>query len=84
MPLETLGTTIELVVTGSVAVTRSGKRCGKGHRFADLEYALLRELGQLAVPVATTAHPLRVVTGFPTDAFDLPVSLVATPMGPWR
>lgn len=79
VPLEALGTTIDLVVTGSVAVTPSGKRCGKGHGYGDLEYAILRELGHPAVPVATTVHPLQVVTDFPTDALDLTVSFLATP-----
>ncbi len=80
LPLAELGTDLDLVVTGSVAVTSEGKRCGKGHGFGDLEYALLRELGHPALPVATTVHPLQVVAGFPADPFDLPVSLFATPV----
>jgi 5-formyltetrahydrofolate cyclo-ligase len=70
---------IDLVVMGSVAVTRGGRRLGKGHGYADLEYAMLRELGNPAVPVATTVHPLQVLAGFPTEPHDLPVSLIATP-----
>jgi 5-formyltetrahydrofolate cyclo-ligase len=70
---------IDLVVMGSVAVTRGGRRLGKGHGYADLEYAMLRELGNPAVPVATTVHPLQLLAGFPTEAHDLPVSLIATP-----
>jgi 5-formyltetrahydrofolate cyclo-ligase len=70
---------IDLVVMGSVAVTRGGARLGKGHGYADLEYGMLRELGNPAVPVATTVHPLQVLGGFPTEAHDLPVSLIATP-----
>ena len=70
---------IDLVVMGSVAVTRGGRRLGKGHGYADLEYAMLRELGNRAVPVVTTVHPLQVLAGFPTEAHDLPVSLIATP-----
>jgi len=70
---------IDLVVMGSVAVTRSGRRLGKGHGYADLEYAMLRELGNAAVPVATTVHQLQLLAGFPTESHDLPVSLIATP-----
>ena len=64
---------------GSVAVTREGRRLGKGHGYADLEYALLRELGNPAVPLATTVHRLQVVEGFPVEAHDTPLKLIATP-----
>jgi 5-formyltetrahydrofolate cyclo-ligase len=70
---------IDLVVMGSVAVTRDGRRLGKGHGYGDLEYAMLRELGNPAVPVVTTVHPLQILEGFPTEAHDLPVSIIATP-----
>jgi 5-formyltetrahydrofolate cyclo-ligase len=62
-----------------VAVTRDGRRLGKGHGYADLEYALLRELGNPPVPIATTVHPLQIVGGFPTEAHDTPLTLIATP-----
>lgn len=70
---------IDLVVMGSVAVTRDGRRLGKGHGYADLEYAMLRELGNPPVPVVTTVHPLQVLDGFPSEPHDLPVSLIVTP-----
>lgn len=70
---------IDAIVTGSVAVTRSGRRCGKGHGYADIEFAILRELGQPPVPVATTIHPLQWVDRLPRDPTDLPLSLVCTP-----
>jgi 5-formyltetrahydrofolate cyclo-ligase len=70
---------IDLVVMGSVAVTRGGRRLGKGHGYADLEYAMLRELGNAPVPVATTVHPLQLVESFPTETHDAPVALIATP-----
>lgn len=70
---------VDLIITGSVAVTRQGKRCGKGHGYGDLEYAILRELGHPEVPVVTTVHPLQVVGNFPADVYDLPVELVVTP-----
>jgi 5-formyltetrahydrofolate cyclo-ligase len=70
---------LDAIVTGSVAVTRDGHRCGKGEGYSDLEYALLRELGHDPVPVATTVHPLQIVDAFPTDPHDLPLSLLVTP-----
>ena len=72
---------IDLVVMGSVAVTRDGRRLGKGHGYADLEYAILRELGNPPVPVATTVHTLQLLDGFPTEPHDLPVRFIATPDG---
>jgi 5-formyltetrahydrofolate cyclo-ligase len=71
--------TVDLVVMGSVAVTRGGRRLGKGHGYADLEYALLRELGNPPVPIATTVHRLQVLEDFPMEAHDAPVALIATP-----
>lgn len=70
---------VDLVVMGSVAVTRDGRRLGKGHGYADLEYAILQELGNPPVPVATTVHPLQLLDDFPVEAHDLPVSLIVTP-----
>ncbi len=70
---------MDLIVTGSVAVTRDGKRCGKGHGCGDLEYAILRELGHPPVPVATTVHALQAVEDFATDPHNLPVHLIVTP-----
>lgn len=69
----------DAIVTGSVAVTRDGRRCGKGEGYADLEYAILRELGHRPVPVGTTVHPLQLVDGDFGDPTDLPVAAVATP-----
>ena len=70
---------MDLVVVGSVAVTREGFRCGKGHGYGDLEFAVLRELGHPPPTVATTVHPLQVMDAFPRDTHDLPVSIIVTP-----
>jgi 5-formyltetrahydrofolate cyclo-ligase len=70
---------IDAVITGSVAVTRDGRRCGKGHGYGDLEFALLRELGHPPVPVLTSVHPLQLVGAFPADRHDLPVHAIVTP-----
>lgn len=69
----------DAIVTGCVAVTGAGKRCGKGAGYSDLEFALLRELGQRAVPVATTVHDCQLVADFPLAAYDQPLSLITTP-----
>jgi 5-formyltetrahydrofolate cyclo-ligase len=70
---------VDLVVMGSVAITRDGRRLGKGHGYADLEYAILREMDNPPIPVVTTVHLLQVLDGFPTEDHDLPVSLIVTP-----
>lgn len=70
---------LDAIVTGCAAVTASGKRAGKGEGYSDLEYAILRELGFDAVPVATTVHDLQVVDDFPIDANDIPLSVICTP-----
>jgi 5-formyltetrahydrofolate cyclo-ligase len=69
----------DAIVCGSVAVTRLGYRCGKGAGYADLEFAILSELGQEPVPVATTVHPLQIVDGVPQSPNDLPLSFIVTP-----
>ncbi|WP_254829721.1 5-formyltetrahydrofolate cyclo-ligase [Haloglomus salinum] len=73
---------IDLVVSGSVAVSESGARVGKGEGFSDLEWAVLRELGLVddGTPVATTVHELQVrEEDWATDAHDVPLDLVVTP-----
>ena len=72
-------TRLDAIVCGSVAVTRDGRRCGKGEGYSDLEFAILRELGHPPVPVATTVHDLQVVDSVPRDPTDQPLSVIATP-----
>ncbi|MCS3702065.1 5-formyltetrahydrofolate cyclo-ligase [Salinibacter ruber] len=70
---------LDAIVTGSVAVTPGGHRCGKGEGYSDLEYAILRELGHDPVPVATTVHSRQRVASVPTDPHDLPLARIVTP-----
>lgn len=73
---------IDLIVSGSVAVTEDGARVGKGEGYSDLEYAVLRELGLVDgdTPVATTVHESQVVADdVPVEAHDVPMDLVVTP-----
>ena len=70
---------LDAIICGSVAVTRDGRRSGKGEGYSDIEFAILAELGHAPVPVATTVHGVQVVVGFPTAANDLPLSFIITP-----
>ena len=73
---------IDLVVAGSVAVSRTGARVGKGGGYSDLEYALCRAMGCIddRTHVATTVHPLQLVPGaLPETEHDFRVDLIVTP-----
>ncbi len=78
VPLEALPA-MDVIVTGSVAVTPAGKRAGKGAGYSDLEFAILRELGHGPVPVVTTVHDAQLVDDFPIDRHDQPLSMIVTP-----
>ena len=73
----------DLIVTGCVAVDRTGARLGKGGGFADLEFGLLAEAGLVGPDtlVATTVHPVQVLEAgrIPMDAHDMPLDLIVTP-----
>jgi 5-formyltetrahydrofolate cyclo-ligase len=58
---------LDAIVCGSVAVTRDGRRCGKGEGYSDLEFAILRELGHPRDPtdqslsvIATPTQAIRI------------------------
>ena len=73
---------IDLVVAGSVAVSRDGARVGKGGGYSDLEFALARQLGSVSesTPVLTTVHELQVIDDvIPMTLHDVPVDLIVTP-----
>jgi 5-formyltetrahydrofolate cyclo-ligase len=70
---------MDAIVTGCVAVTDTGRRAGKGAGYSDIEFAILRELGHDAVPVATTVNDVQVVGAFPIESNDLPLTVIATP-----
>lgn len=75
--------TIDLIVTGCVAVGEDGARLGKGGGYSDLELAILTEIGCIGpdTTVVTTAHELQVVPAgtVPMGPHDLWVDLVVTP-----
>jgi 5-formyltetrahydrofolate cyclo-ligase len=77
--------TIDLVVAGSVAVSRDGGRLGKGGGYSDLEFAVLAEVGKLraGTPIVTTVHALQVVDEpLPMHAHDISLDWVVTPDEP--
>ncbi|XP_046736345.1 methenyltetrahydrofolate synthase domain-containing protein [Diprion similis] len=75
---------IDLVVLGSVCVSPKGYRIGKGEGFADLEYALMSEMGAVNddTVVVTTVHDCQIVNDLPAELFqkyDVPVDIIVTP-----
>jgi 5-formyltetrahydrofolate cyclo-ligase len=73
---------IDLVISGSVAVTADGDRVGKGEGYSDLEFAILRELGLVdeGTTVATTVHERQIVDeNVGTAPHDVPMDLIVTP-----
>jgi len=72
---------IDIKITGSVAVDRDGGRLGKGHGYSDLEFAILREYGAVddATLVITTVHDIQIVPHVPMNENDLPVDIIVTP-----
>ena len=73
---------IDLIVSGSVAVTDDGARVGKGEGYSDLEFAVLREFDRVDddTVTATTVHEMQVAEeSVPTGDHDVPMDLVGTP-----
>lgn len=81
-------TKIDIIVVGSTAVNPdTGARVGKGEGFAELEYGILRLLGQIddSTPVVTCVHDCQVVRenmppeGISLMKHDVPVDIIVTP-----
>lgn len=74
--------TIDLIVVGSVAMHKDGRRLGKGEGYADREYAIIRELGNPLVPVITTVQSAQLVDDdIPRDEYDLTADWIVTEEG---
>jgi 5-formyltetrahydrofolate cyclo-ligase len=73
--------TVDLIVSGSVAVSEAGTRIGKGEGYSDLEFAVLRAFGLVDddTVTATTVHERQVVSVPPSAEHDVPMDLVVTP-----
>jgi 5-formyltetrahydrofolate cyclo-ligase len=73
---------LDFCVVGSVAVSRTGGRTGKGAGFADLETGIFRALGLVTdlTPMATTVHSLQLVPDLAVviEGHDTPLDLIAT------
>jgi len=72
---------VDLIVVGSVVVSRDGVRIGKGGGYGELEYAILRELGKVDenTPIMTNVHDIQVYEKLPSEPHDLTVDYIATP-----
>jgi 5-formyltetrahydrofolate cyclo-ligase len=74
---------VDLVVTGSVAVSQDGARLGKGGGFSDLEYALAWEAGLIgpSTVIVTTAHAAQVLENgrIPVTGHDFRLDMIVTP-----
>ena len=73
---------VDLIVAGSVAVTKEGARLGKGGGYSDLEYGIARHFGLISTgtPVLTTIHPLQLVSNeIEMTVHDIPVDYIVTP-----
>jgi len=72
---------VDLIVAGSVAVSRSGVRVGKGGGYSEIEYGILRELGLVddTTPIVTTVHEFQIVDEVPASDHDLTVDNIVTP-----
>ncbi|XP_041985177.1 methenyltetrahydrofolate synthase domain-containing protein [Aricia agestis] len=90
--METYGVTVgieepvslDLVVMGSVAVSKEGYRIGKGKGYADLEFGLISHLKAIkpTTIIATTVHDCQVFETLPAELFgphDVPIDLIVTP-----
>lgn len=73
---------VDMVVCGSVAVSRSGARVGKGAGYSDLEVALLLEAGLVTdeTVIVAPVHQLQVVDErIPEQEHDVSVDYIVTP-----
>ncbi len=72
---------VDLIVAGSVAVSKDGVRIGKGGGYSEIEYGILRELGLIGekTPIFTTVHDVQIIEEAPKEEHDFVVDAVITP-----
>ncbi|MCX8191554.1 MAG: 5-formyltetrahydrofolate cyclo-ligase, partial [Nitrososphaerales archaeon] len=72
---------VDFIVMGSVAVSLTGCRLGKGGGYGEIEYAILRELKCVdeTTPIATTVHDIQIVNNIPLDEYDVTLDIIVTP-----
>jgi len=73
--------TIDIIITGAVAVDSQGGRIGKGSGYFDLEYMILREIGSIteATPIVALVDDLQIVAEAPMEEKDVAVDFICTP-----
>ncbi|XP_061723579.1 methenyltetrahydrofolate synthase domain-containing protein isoform X2 [Cydia pomonella] len=75
---------LDLVVMGSVAVSKEGYRIGKGRGYGDLEFGLIMHMKAVKpnTIVVTTVHDCQVFDTLPAELFgphDVPIDVIVTP-----
>nr|CAH7722022.1 unnamed protein product [Callosobruchus chinensis] len=75
---------IDMLILGSVAVSKDGRRIGKGTGFADIEFAVLKEINAIDdnTVIVTVVHDAQVYDELPKELFkkyDVPVDYIVTP-----
>lgn len=76
---------VDLIIIPSVVVNPiTGARIGKGKGYADLEYAIMSQMGCVTnkTVVITTCHESQLINDIPNDVMeehDLPVDIIVTP-----
>ncbi|XP_026323152.1 methenyltetrahydrofolate synthase domain-containing protein [Hyposmocoma kahamanoa] len=75
---------LDLVVMGSVAVSKEGYRIGKGRGYGDLEFGLMMHMKAIKpnTIVVTTVHDWQVFNTLPAELFgphDVPIDIIVTP-----
>lgn len=73
---------IDLIIAGSVAVHRDGRRVGKGGGYSDLEFALAKHYGKITEKtlIVTTVHQIQIVDDdIPVEPHDIPLDYIVTP-----
>jgi 5-formyltetrahydrofolate cyclo-ligase len=75
---------VDIIIIGSVAVTKHGEKIGKGGGFSDLEYAIIREyeIANENTPTISTIHPLQILEyTLPMEKHDVPLDYIITRKG---
>jgi 5-formyltetrahydrofolate cyclo-ligase len=81
--MQDMGLKVDLMVTGTGAITRAGIRFGKGHGFFDLEWAMLTSINvveTLDVPCIAVVHNCQVLDEeLHPEVFDTVCDFIVTP-----
>ena len=72
---------VDLIVAGSVAVSKDGVRIGKGGGYSEIEYGILRDLDLIneETPVFTTVNDIQIINTAPKEEHDFVVDAIITP-----